>query len=193
MNTTYVLHGGATSTVSPGNDKFFSLFTSLTNKRQVNILMCYFAIEKESWDELLKRDKSKITKNSNKNIATTVPTTPNDLLKKIEDCDVLYVAGGKAELIEPLYRDLNGLEKRLKGKIYLGSSMGAFMISKHYVLSYDSQDSNRIHKGLGILSINTLAHWNQEKRKGDKIDLLKAKSNLPILTLDEGESVMFVK
>ena len=40
MNINLILHGGATSTNSPENDKFFEMFTSLVEKNEVKILMC---------------------------------------------------------------------------------------------------------------------------------------------------------
>lgn len=192
MDTTFILHGGATSTDSPDNDKFFSYFTSLVDSQEVKILLCYWARPKVKWQDILDRDKPKVLSLTEKRVVFTLADNPQQLLSEIESHDALYVAGGDAELIEPFYNELTGLKEKLAGKVYLGSSMGAFIISHNYVLSFDSQDSKSVHKGLGILPINSLAHWDQEDHKEEKIALIKQKSDLPILTLNEGESVSFI-
>lgn len=84
---------------------------------------------------------------------------------------------------------LGGLKEKLEGKIYAGSSMGAFLASKGYVLSSDGQDTNTVHEGVGLLPIQTLCHWDVENKKEQKLKLLKKASGLPILALDETKFV----
>ncbi len=192
MNTQIILHGGATSTESVENDKFFSYFTSLVDKDSVKILMCYFAREKGRWNTLLERDTPKVLKNTNKKVEFYVPDNPQDLLEKLDEYDVLYVAGGTAELIERLYPELKELKTKLRGKVYLGSSMGAFMAGNDYVLSFDKQDTLNAHKGIGLLPINCLVHWDVESKKEEKIKMIKSSSDLPLITLDEGESIKII-
>ena len=192
MSINLILHGGATSTNSPDNDKFFSYFTSLVDKNEIKIMMCYFAREENRWNTLLERDTPKVMKNTGKKVEFHIPKNPKDLLDKLDDYDVLYVAGGTAKPIEALYPDLEELRDKLEGKIYLGSSMGAFMVSSNYVLSVDEQDTLSVHKGLGLLPINCLVHWDVEPNKDKKIEMIKSSSDLPLMTLDECESVRFV-
>ena len=137
------------------------------------------------------RDMSKVLKNTDKKVEFCIPKTPQDLLEKLDEYDVLYVAGGSAEPIEALYPDLEELKSKLVEKIYLGSSMGAFMACSNYVLSFDEQDTLNVHKGLGWLPINCLVHWDVEPNKEKKLALLKNASQLPIITLDEGECVKY--
>ena len=173
MSINLILHGGATSTNSPDNDKFFSYFTSLVDKNEIKIMMCYFAREENRWNTLLERDTPKVMKNTGKKVEFHIPKNPKDLLDKLDDYDVLYVAGGTAKPIEALYPDLEELRDKLEGKIYLGSSMGAFMVSSNYVLSVDEQDTLSVHKGLGLLPINCLVHWDVEPNKDKKIEMIK--------------------
>lgn len=192
MNTTYILHGGATRKELVDNDYFFQQFTSHIDKQLVRILLCYFARKRNEWSKLLERDGPKIRKFSNKKIDLILVNDAGDLFEKLKETDVLYVAGGEAEHLEPYYPKLKGLESALKGKVYLGSSMGAFMVSKNYVLPF--WDKNKVHKGLGILPVSTLCHWDIETEKENMIKLLKKEDNQsPILLLDEGKSSVFVK
>jgi peptidase E len=186
MTTTYLLHGGETSRDTPDNELFFRHFSDLVEKDTVDILMCYFSKEEGTWDALFNRDKAKIQKLTTKETQLSLAKDPEDLLKKLDYHDVLYVAGGQAELIEPLFSQLSGLKDKLNGKIYIGSSMGAFLASDHYVLSFENQENRHAHRGLGLLPINTLCHWDIEKEKDFKVGLLKQTySETPILTLNE--------
>lgn len=184
--TTFVLHGGKTSQNSAKTNTFFRQFTTLINKPKLKYLMCYWARPKDQWPSLFKRDATKITRQSKKSVYFTLPQNPSDLLKQFPQHDGLYVAGGEAELIEPLYPHLSSLKTLLAGKVYLGSSMGAFMASTSYVLSFDSQDNSTAHSGLGLLPLNLLCHWNVEIEKSFKLSLLRQhQPSLPTLTLDE--------
>ena len=149
--------------------------------------MCYWAREKGEWDSLLARDKGKIENSTTKKITFTVTSDPEDLFSQIDSCDVLFVAGGKAHLVEPLLPSLEGLREKLERKVYIGSSMGAFTVAKNYILSFGSQDDKNVHHGLGLLPVSILCHWDIENRKSEKISSLKRLDpDAPILTLDEG-------
>ncbi|MEK7571532.1 MAG: Type 1 glutamine amidotransferase-like domain-containing protein [Patescibacteria group bacterium] len=193
MNTTYILHGGETSRDTPNNENFFKYFTHFVEKDTVTILMCYFSKEKDTWNTRLELDRKRIAKQTTKNIVLSLAKDPEDLLKKLEMSDVLYVAGGDAKLIEPLVSQLKSLKEKIKGKVYIGCSMGAFIISDQYVLSFDEEEPNKVHRGLGLLPISTLCHWDKENNKEEKVNLLKrAAPESPILTLDECTFSIFI-
>ncbi|MEO8581404.1 MAG: Type 1 glutamine amidotransferase-like domain-containing protein [Patescibacteria group bacterium] len=185
--TTYLLHGGGTSKDLAGNDLFFSQFTKLVDKPEVKVLLCYWSRNQHEWQTLIERDQSRILKNSDKKVSFQVAENSKDLFEKPRDSDVLYVAGGDAELLEPYYSELSNLRSSLNGKIYAGSSMGAFLASNQYVLPFDSQDDESVHAGVGLLPIQVLCHWNVEKKKDFKLNLLS--NSKPIITLNEGEFV----
>ena len=186
--TTFILHGGKTSRETPNNDLFFQQFTQSVNKKSVKILMCYFAMEKNRWQELFKRDSTKIKKHSKKEVDLHLVADMNDLCEKIASYDVLYVAGGNNRIKK--YMDGSyDLAKKLENKVYIGSSMGAFIVTMNYVLSFDYQNQGA-HQGLGILPFNTLCHWDVEKQKERKLEQLKkVDSNTPVLTLNECEFI----
>jgi peptidase E len=188
--TTYLLHGGKTSTDNAQNDAFFRQLVKLVPKDDVKILMCYWARPQEEWEPLLKRDSEKILRQTDKKVAFDLVNDPQDLFLKLPTTEVLYVAGGDAPPIERYYSDLSGLKHALDGKVYAGSSMGAFLASKNYVLSFDEQDSDTVHAGVGLLPLNTLVHWDKEMKKQEKLQLLKSVDpDTPIFTLNEFEWV----
>ncbi|MEA2056692.1 MAG: Type 1 glutamine amidotransferase-like domain-containing protein [Patescibacteria group bacterium] len=187
--TTLILHGGATSQDNKQNDYFFSCFSKFVNKSEVKILLCYFSREKSKQDKIIKRDKPKIIRNSSKRLNFQIAKDAKHLLERIDDCDVLYVAGGKADLLEPYYERLEGLRDKLQDKVYIGSSMGAYMVSESYLTMQDKAT----HYGMGILPIQTICHWDQKKNKEQKLALLKNNSNAMILVLDEYQTVEIYK
>jgi len=193
MAVTYILHGGETSRENEFNDAFFQEFTKHVDKDEVHILHCLFSQEKEKWDELFQRLKSAIEAQTSKKVVCTIAQDPLDLLNKLGSHDVLYVAGGQAELIEPVIPHLENLHNLMQNKVYIGSSMGAFIASSQYVLSFETQEDTQVHYGLGLVPLSTLCHWDIEKKKQTKIDLLKnAAPTTPILTLDECKYSIFV-
>lgn len=187
--TTYLLHGGRTSKPNPSNDAFFANFTALVSKDKVSILFCYFSREKSTWDELIERDTNYIKNNTKKEVEILIANDPKDLLSKLKMSDVLYVAGGNSDLIEALYSQLTDLKNKLDGKVYAGSSMGTFLASQSYVLSLEDQDEDIVHKGIGLLPIQTLCHLDIDKNKDKKLKLLTEYSELPIIVLNEFEFV----
>ncbi len=191
--TTYILHGGRATRPNPQNDAFFEQFTQLVHKDTVTILLCYLAREKEKWDSLIEKDTQSIKKNTEKEVRILVAEDPNDMLHKMDIADVLYVSGGEAEQIEPLYTDLTAIAQKIQGKVYAGSSMGVFFAVENYVLSFDTQDSNTVHQGIGMLPIQALCHWDLEQRKDTKLKLLSDTSDKPILVLNESTFVVLYK
>lgn len=194
--TTYVLHGGVTSTESIENEYFFKQFTEHVGKGEVRILMCYWARPRERWQELLERDKPKVEAGTNKTVSFSVAENAGDLLAMMVENDVLYVAGGQGDVMYPyLTEELRNLGKALEGKVYCGSSMGAFIVCRHYILSHDSQEKESVVRdGYNILPLMNLCHWDVEPRKEEKIELLCMKNpGLPVLVLREQETVIFVR
>ena len=188
MSTTYILHGGKTSSDHPDNRRFFERFTQEVDISRVKILLCYWPRDKKHWGELLERDSEIIEKGTDKNVDFDIAEDSKDLLQKLPDYDVLYVAGGKAEPLESQYPLLSTLAEALQGKVFAGTSMGVFMVCESYVHSYgDSQDV--VQKGLGMLPLQNLCHWDTEKDKESKLNLLRSHSNTPIMTLDEHKFV----
>ncbi|OGG34972.1 hypothetical protein A2363_02000 [Candidatus Gottesmanbacteria bacterium RIFOXYB1_FULL_47_11] len=184
--TTYVLHGGESSRKSADNELFFRQFTALVKKESVKILICYFARSKEKWLTQFSIDNNNISLQTNKKTSVSMVDDSDDLMNKLPYADVVYISGGEQEFIEPYIPKLSMLKQLLNQKIYIGSSLGAFLISPHYVLSLEGQDTKTVYTGLGIIPYNVLCHWNIEKNKEEKVAMLKKKDpETPILLIDE--------
>lgn len=184
--TTYILHGGRTKIESASNELFFKQFTDLVKKDNVKILLCYFAREKNSWRELFENDKIKIFKQSTKKAEINIVDTVDFFMRQLKEADVLYFSAGEEEFLRPYMAKLNFLKDELHNKIFIGSSMGAFLAAKHYILSLSRQNEDIVYEGLGLVPYNILCHWNVEKNKEIKINMLKEKDpQTPSLLIEE--------
>lgn len=191
--TNYILHGGNTTLNYKNNNNFFAEINSSLDKSNPKILFILWSRAREDWDRALEKYTTGIIAHSKNKIDFEIAKDPQDFENKVQDVDAVYVVGGDADKIEPFYSQLPNFREQIEGKTYIGGSMGAFMVSNHYVLSFDNQDYLTVHEGLGIFNFNLLCHWDVEKRKSLKIGMLKKHSpHLPILTLPEGEFVKFV-
>ena len=184
--TTYILQGGNTKAVSANTNLFFKQFTDSVPKEHVTILLCYFAREKGKWSKLFERDKTRICEQSTKSIDVQMVNSPENLPTQLQKADVLYVGGGEEHNLRPYVAHLSFLKDALKNKVYIGSSMGAFLVSRHYVLSFVRQDMSRVYDGLGLIPYNTLCHWNIETHKDKKTAMLHEKDpQTPLLLIEE--------
>ena len=173
--TTYILHGGNTKIDSVSNDLFYKQFTDIVPKDYVKILLCYWAREKNEWNERFEVDKVKILKQATKKVEINIVDPVDNLFTQLKDADVLYMSGGDEEYLRPYMSQLTELKDTLKDKVYIGSSMGAFLPSRHYVLSLDGQDTDIVFDGLGLIPYSVLCHWDIEENKDKKISMLKEK------------------
>ena len=184
--TTCILHGGRTKIDSANNELFFKQFTDLVQKDTVKILLCYFAREKKEWEELLQNDKGKILKQSTKKVEINIVNTVEYLMKQLKETNVIYFSGGEEEFLRPYMKHLNFLKDTLQNKIFIGSSMGSFLAAKHYVLSLSDQNEDVVYEGLGLVPYNILCHWNVEKNREIKINMLREKDpKTPLLLIEE--------
>lgn len=184
--TTYILHGGQSKTESVNNELFFKQFTDLVKKDTVKILLCYFARDKKSWNKLFENDKAKILKQSTKNATINIVDSLESLTAQLKEANVIYFSGGEEEFLRPYMEKLHFLKEALQNKIFIGSSMGAFLAAKRYVLSLSDQNEDAVYDGLGLVPYNILCHWNVEKNKEIKINMLREKDpQTPLLLIEE--------
>lgn len=185
--TTYILHGGNIRIDSENNRLLYRQFTSLVPKNCVKILMCYFAHDVSRWPQQFEKDRINILANSTKQVEIHIADTIKTLQERIDEADVIYFSHGKEENLRPYVQELSFLKERLENKIYIGSSMGAFLAAKHYVLSLPDQDENVVNEGLGLVPYNILCHWNVEINKGKKMNMLNEKDPQTSLLFIEEE------
>lgn len=182
--TKFVLHGGRDKNHKLKTDYFEICRILIQGFNKPKILLVYFAKARELWEEKFSEDQTSFSKDViGRECALEIASTDLKLFEEqIKNCDIIYVPGGSTlPLIESI-RPLNNFGQLISGKVYFGSSAGAYLVSKYYY----SVDRQRIEEGLGILPIKCFAHWDESQQKS--LDELKNFSEeLPVILLREGE------
>ncbi|MCB9802941.1 Type 1 glutamine amidotransferase-like domain-containing protein [Candidatus Nomurabacteria bacterium] len=179
--TKYILHGGATSKDSPDNKKFFNeAMSSLPD--QAVILFVYFAREKELWPKMLEQDKLHFSPTDKQKVFnfTIADDKISNLIEQIKKADLIYLRGGQTDRLKDTLSKVKNLGGLLKDKVVVGSSAGAYVLSRYYY----TNSKDIILNGLDILPIKTFCHYSEEK--ADKLDKLKQyEENLKVYAIPE--------
>lgn len=147
--TKFILHGGYTRDNNGDNKKFFEEITKNAKK----ILCIYFA-KKDNWKSYFEEDKPIF------NFKNLVLANEEDIIKQIKEVDTVYIRGGDTELLKERLSKIN-FKKLIKGKTVVGSSAGAYVLSKCYYSNY----KHKIGEGFGILNIKVFCHYNYGERE----------------------------
>ncbi|MBR9701373.1 type 1 glutamine amidotransferase-like domain-containing protein [Candidatus Pacearchaeota archaeon] len=184
--TTFILHGGYPNKPSQSNDDFYSEIV----KRVPNngkILFIYFARSQDQWKNRLEKDiknfrKTKTQKNFEFEVASP---EINKLTDQITSSDCIYIRGGRNYTLKDILTKVDNFGKLIEGKIVIGSSFGAYILSKYFY----GKSKDRIVEGLGILPIKVLCHYDSSKK--NQLELLRAHGeNIPIKTIPETEFII---
>lgn len=178
--TKFILHGGDTRELNSDNNSFFGEMTQ-GFKGKVKILLCYFSRKDDDITRCFEQDKKRFLQNSkNKNLKFEI-ADQKILKEQLVRSDVFYMRGGEtAKLLKKLSSTKN-LIRLFDGKVVAGSSAGAYVLSKYY-WNHGESSLNEFSRGLGIIKVNTLCHYEQE-RSDIVSKFLKYKKDLPLLAL----------
>ncbi len=181
--TKFILHGG---TQKGNTDEYqIEFFNEIykDTKSSLNILLIPFSKDldrKESSTsnlrdifELFKKDK----------ILSFETADESSLISQIQHADILYfMSGVSLKLLETL-KPFNNLKESLLGKVVVGESAGANVLSSYFY----TPSADQISPGLGFVPVKTIPHYVDEyEHKLDSIG-----ENIPLLKLKEYEFKVF--
>ena len=153
----------------------------------IKVLLVYFAREKERWEEFMGYDEVKFKKAANDKKVEFVLASddPKKLAGQINQSNIIYIIGGSDRPLQKVFSQLSDLPALFSGKVVAGSSAGANMLAKHYY----AVDREKVEKGLGVLPIKVLSHFEGDNYAGNDKDRVEALKNygddLKIYTLLE--------
>jgi len=158
--TKFILHGGATSTRSEKNSRFFREIVKGFDKR-VKILLVYFSRDKFEWDILQKKDKETFQSVFNGKILFDIASEDySEFKKQVMSNDIVYLRGGKTPDLQKKLQKMKNFKKIIHGKVVVGSSAGAYVLSEYYY----SNRLDSIFEGLGVLPIKVFCHFDESKQ-----------------------------
>lgn len=178
----FILHGGGTSLPTQENKRFFSeIVKGLPDP--VEILLVYFAQEKERWLESFEIGKERFSSAlPERDLEFVLADINKDkFIQQIKSADAVYIHGGNTLLLKQYLSKIENLEKLLQGKVVAGSSAGANVFAKYHF----SNSRKRVEEDLGILPIKVHCHHKGEKEKIKK--LKETGEDLKIYTIPEGK------
>jgi peptidase E len=154
-----------------------------------------FGSERETWEQKLDDHFEFFSNNLGAfelNLAI-----PERFIQQIKDSDIIFLQGGHPKLLMSILESTGNWINELEGKILVGSSGGADVVSKYYGVG----KTMNIGEGFGLLSIKFIPHWKSEYyAHGVEIDWDKLKENiksykddLELITLGDGEFKVFEK
>lgn len=194
--TKYILIGGGIHSAKDKGKLFCEEILSNFNKNKtIKILNCLFARNKEDWSLKFKSDKEFYDKNLN-NFEIEF-ADPKIFIEQIKKSDVVFFQGGNPHLLMSNLCSTGDWIKACQGKTLIGTSAGADIFVKYYGVGKTSN----IGEGLGILPIKFIPHWKSaeyEKKYDTEVDwenllekLKSYKEDLPLITVQEGEFIVF--
>ena len=157
------------------------------SQKNGKVLFIYFASDESKWENLLENDKenfkrARVVINFDCEIASS---DSEKLVQQIKSSDCIYIRGGEDYTLIKILEDLENFGGLIKGETVIGSSLGAYALSKYFY----SNSKDCIQKGLGILPIKIFCHYENTKKKQFK-ELKTYNGNLPVYTLPDTEFVV---
>lgn len=113
---------------------------------------------------MFEQDKSRIIENADNKKLNIVTATEDDFMNQIEKADSIYIRGGETDKLINTLKQYPDFKEVIKNKIISGSSAGAYVLSTYYA----SASKGGIHKGLGILPLRVICHYQSEIHKIDE-------------------------
>lgn len=168
----------------------------------VKILECLFALEPESWEKALEKDKQMFLKALPNTAIQFEIAEKNNFVSQIHNADVIYFRGGNAQQLVEELREITDWQEALHEKIVIGTSAGAYVLSEFYIHAAELPE---LRRGFGLVPTKTVAHYMSNylhkndlaKSRGfwKKIDNLldSSESHLGSTKLAEGEYKIFRK
>ena len=156
--------------------------------RPVSILSCFFGRPKieaparaKAWEEWFKRYFG--------DDVVYAYATPTTFMAQIGAADVVYLHGGDNELLISTLKTYKGLAEAFQGKVVVGSSAGAYFLTKNYW----GRSKQKVGSGSGIIPVGVVGHYGSDEEGGPKTDwsfaeeqVAAASGTKPIL-IREGE------
>lgn len=187
MKTKFILHGGSGTEFVKQKKQFENLFLGI-NDEAINVLVFPFCMYKENWERGYTKYLEKFGfLNDIYTCHFEIAKLDNKILtSQIEKSHIILINGGGEDTFFNNLTEINFKfnKSKLKDKIVFGTSAGANILSKYYY----SNDRSLIGKGSGILSINTICHYDGQKY--EKLKLLeKSHPEYKTLRIKEDEFI----
>lgn len=184
----YILHGGYTNTLNSLNKGFFNeIVNDLSDGGRV--LIVYFAREEKGWTTLFTQDEKRFKRAiQGRDIKLTI-ARKDGFINQVTSSDAIYMRGGTSRRLMDALKEFPEFSEAIKDKIVAGSSAGAYALSTFYY----TYESKQVLRGLGILPINVICHFDGNQKVVELINKSKRVIKGVIKGHKRGQVPFFIK
>ena len=161
-STTYILHGGRSSSGSHESRAFFEEIIK-RSQYPLRLLLAYFARPEEQWGAVFERDRQ-----SFQNIAaqgaieiTLASKQRDEFARQLVEATAIYLSGGKTKGLKDMLQTVPNLADAFRGKVVAGSSAGVHALCRYYY----NRAADQIDRGLGIIPVKVICHYSGNSQK----------------------------
>lgn len=187
MATKFVLGGGYLDKATDGGKAFYEELIK-DYAEPVKVLVCLFARQEETWNQVFEETKEVFKNCTTKSIEFKM-ATQQEFAEQVKWANTIFLKGGFTEQLLSVLRTCGGWKNDLAGKTIAGSSAGADVLVKYFY----NLDTLQLGAGLGLIPAKVLVHYQSDYNtlniNWEKIysELQEYKEELPVLALKEGE------
>lgn len=192
--TKFILHGGFTRELNELNDGYFQEIVR-TLKDGDKVLMVLFARKAEEYDELFEREVNNIKRNAGHKKLESLLADRKKFIEQVKESAAIVILGGETEQLKEVIRSYPEFLDTIKGKVVAGSSAGAYLFST----VHSSASEGGIYKGLGVLPIKLVCHYQSESGRFDYVGedelqkVVEYPGNLELVVLKDFEWRVFTQ
>ncbi|MGB0757487.1 MAG: Type 1 glutamine amidotransferase-like domain-containing protein [Patescibacteria group bacterium] len=191
--TKFILHGGFARTRNELNKSFFTEMVSELSDGDI-VLLVYFSREDNEYEKLTAQDTTFITECAGETKVQFEVANKEFFIDQIKSAKAIYFRGGITDKLLATVNEHPEFVEAIQGKIVAGSSAGVYLFSTYY----HSASTGKINKGLGLLPIRVICHFESEAEEFDVNeqsiqDMEKYSQDLELVVLHDFEWKVFEK
>lgn len=189
MQTTFILAGGNDRTTKGYGKHLADELAKHVSRPK--ILSCFFSAPESDWPTKAKDWKEWFSAHIAQPF-TYDYAKRTTFLEQMDAADVIYFHGGDTALLLKTLPDTATLKAHFPGKVVIGSSAGANMLSTHYW----SSSRGVLGQGRGILDVNIMVHYGSDDKrigadwKREEAEFQETIGTDKIMRLPEGQFVV---
>lgn len=154
--TTFILAGGCDRQYSEYRQQVFEVIRKEVSNP--TILSCMFASPEETRPERHEAFAQWFREELGEDTKVLYAQSAQ-FYEQIEKADVIYLHGGRTQLLLDAIKDVTLFREAVEGKIVVGSSAGAnFIVRSGY-----SPSSQMVMRGAGLLGVGVVVHYGIER------------------------------
>lgn len=150
-----ILSGGYVSRAVDGGVAFCKEIIANPLK-PTRVLECFFGLADNAWSSAMEKDQKMFNKMVPDVRLEFQIASWQSLVDQIKWADVIYFRGGETQKLYNYLNGISGWQEALIGKVVVGASAGAYILSELYVPALEPPS---LKKGFGLIPVKIVTHY----------------------------------